>query len=63
VTGTAFIKRNRKFTALKFPKIGPIVLLVKVVWWQGRLLECKVGKVRGVEYRSTEQRSKPELVG
>jgi len=37
VTGTAFIKRNRKFTALKVPRLCPLVFLVKVVWRQGRL--------------------------
>jgi hypothetical protein len=41
VTGTVFIKRNRKFAALKFPKIGPIVLLVKVVRWQGSYWNVK----------------------
>jgi hypothetical protein len=47
VIGTAFFKRNRKFIALKAPRLCPLVLLVKVVWRQGRLLECKVGKVTG----------------
>ena len=47
VTGTAFIKRNKKFTALKVPRLFPLVLLVMEVWKQGGLLECKVGKLAG----------------
>jgi hypothetical protein len=47
VTSTALIKRDRKFTSLKVPRLCPLVLLVKVVWRQGRFLECKIGKVTG----------------
>jgi len=38
VTGTAFIKRCRKFTALKVPRLWPLIFVVKVVWRQGGLL-------------------------
>jgi hypothetical protein len=38
VTDIVFIKRNRKFTALKVPRLCLLVFLEKVVWRQGRLL-------------------------
>jgi hypothetical protein len=47
VKGTAFIITgvHRQFTALNFPRLCPLVLLVKIGWSQGRALRCEGGKV------------------
>jgi hypothetical protein len=38
---------NRKHTALKFPRQYPLVLLVKVGWKLGKVLDCEEGNVMG----------------
>jgi hypothetical protein len=45
--GNTFIitRRDRKFTALKFPRQCPLALLVTVGWKQGTALESEEGRV------------------
>jgi hypothetical protein len=37
--------KKEKIYCAEGSRVCPLFLLVKVVWRQGRLLECKVGKV------------------